>query len=84
MIRHVFSGRECAVTRKDVDYELYHVSLDASMCLCQTLLAETGIARDTYSLCDIQSNDTLECEELKEDPMLEQFGLILAVKPQAA
>lgn len=38
----------------------------------------------TYSLCDIQANDTLKRKQLEENPMLQQFRLVPAVEPQTA
>jgi hypothetical protein len=37
-----------------------------------------------YSLGDIEPNDTLECKELEQDPMLQQLRLIAAIESQAA
>lgn len=41
-------------------------------------------SRGTYRLRDIQPNNALECEELEQDPMLEQLRLHAAIKSQTA
>lgn len=40
--------------------------------------------RGAYRLRDVQSNNTLEREELEQDPMLQQLRLHAAIKSQAA